>query len=420
MAARTTALPSTGRAERFLNKVPVVTATFWLIKILSTTIGETFADFLSVQVGLGTGLTGLAMLLVLAITLTAQLRARQYVPWLYWLTVVEVSIVGTQITDFFTDQLGVSLYLSTAVFAVLLALVFVVWWQQERTLAITAIDTPKRERFYWAAILVTFALGTAGGDLATEALSLGFRAGSAIFAGLILLVWVLSRVGVSSVVAFWIAYVLTRPLGASLGDLLTQEPSYGGVGLGAGPTSLLFLAVILVLVAREQVNVNRYGVAEKGAAPAVHPRRDYAWAAGGAFGVMLAALALTSAAASSSVATPAPAATVTSSTGMSGIEADATSPLGDLRPFVAIVNDLKVKLKAGDFPGVTARAKDLEVAWDSAEAAIKPASPDDWHALDGATDQLLTAVRATSPSVAAIDSAITAYRDTVGVIDHKQ
>ncbi len=420
MAASTTALPSAGSTERFLNKVPVVTATFWLIKILSTTIGETFADFLAVQVGLGTAVTDLAMLLVLAVTLTAQLRARQYVPWLYWLTVVEVSIVGTQITDLFTDQLGVSLYLSTAVFAVLLALVFVVWWQQEHTLAITAIDTPKRERFYWAAILVTFALGTAGGDLANEALSLGFRTGSLVFAGLILLVWVLNRFGMNGVTAFWIAYVLTRPLGASLGDLLTQDPSYGGVGLGAGLTSLVFLAVIVVLVAREQLNVNRHGVLAKGEASAVPPRRDYAWAAGGALGVVLASVALTSFTADSSVATPVPGVVVTSSSGADTIETDATSPLGDLRPFVAIVNDMRAKLKAGDFATVTSRAKDLEVAWDSKEAAIKPASPGNWHDLDGAIDELLTAVRATSPSVAGIDTAITGFRDTVAAIDHKQ
>ncbi len=161
-----TTTTSTSRASGlapFLNKVPTITATFWLIKILSTTIGETFADYLAVQVGLGTAVTDGAMATVLAVTLVAQLRSRRYTPWLYWLTVVLVSIVGTQITDFFTDQLGVSLYVSTAVFAVVLAAVFTVWWAQERTLAITAIDTPRRERFYWGAILVTFALGTAVG-----------------------------------------------------------------------------------------------------------------------------------------------------------------------------------------------------------------------------------------------------------------
>ena len=271
MATDSSTTPRHPDASALLNKVPVVTATFWVIKILSTTIGETFADFLAVQVGLGATVTGLAMLALLAVTLVAQLRARRLVPWLYWLTVVEVSIVGTQLTDLFTDQLGVSLYVSTGVFAAILAAVFLVWWQQERTLAITAIDTPKRERFYWGAILTPFALGTAGGDLATEALSLGFRTGVLLFGGLILAVWAGRRLGLGSVTAFWIAYVLTRPLGASLGDLLTQDPAYGGVGLGAGLTSLVFLVVIVALVAREQYNVNRHGIRVKGEAATISP-----------------------------------------------------------------------------------------------------------------------------------------------------
>jgi uncharacterized membrane-anchored protein len=265
-----------------LNKVPAITATFWLIKILSTTIGETFADYLAVQVGLGTALTDGAMMTLLAVALVAQLRARRLVPGRYWLTGVLVSIVGTPITAFFADILGVSLYVSAAVFSVVLAVVFTVWWRQERTLAITAIDTPRRERYYWGAILTTFALGTAGGDLATEALSLGFRNGALIFGGLILAVWCARRLGLNAVLAFWVAYVLTRPLGASLGDLLTQGRDFGGLGLGASLTSLVFLAVIVALVAREQVNASRHGVRVEGGAPAVRPHRDYAWAAAGA------------------------------------------------------------------------------------------------------------------------------------------
>lgn len=409
-------------ARQFLNKVPVVTATFWLIKILSTTIGETFADFLAVQVGLGTAVTDVAMFAVLCVTLVAQLRTRRLVPWLYWLTVVEVSIVGTQITDLFTDQLGVSLYVSTAVFAVLLGAVFAIWWGQERTLAITAVDTPKRERFYWAAILVTFALGTAGGDLATEALSLGFRSGVLIFGGLILAVWALSKAGVNSVLTFWVAYVLTRPLGASLGDLLTQDPAYGGVGLGAGLTSVLFLAVIVVLVFREQVNVNRHGIRAKGEAPAVHPHRDYTWAVGGAL-VVAGAAALLGTTLNPS-ATDAQAATVpalpASSGQATGIEADATSPLGDLRPFGVIVDDIATRAAAGDLQGTTARAKDLEVAWDSAEAAIKPASPSDWHTMDAAIDETLTTVRATSPSAPAISAAAAKLQAVVAALDQKK
>jgi uncharacterized membrane-anchored protein len=267
------------RTHTWLNKVPAITATFWVIKVLSTTIGETFADYLSVNVGLGPAVTDAVMIAVLAGALVVQLRTRRYTPWIYWLCVVLVSIVVTQITDFFTDTLGVSLYLSTAVFAVILAVVFVLWYRQERTLAITSIDTPRREGFYWGAILTTFALGTAAGDLATEALSLGFRNGVLIFGGLILLTWLASKAGAGAVLTFWIAYVLTRPLGASLGDLLTQSKDFGGLNLGASRTSLLFFAVILVLVAREQMLANRHGVAAKGYGPLGGRPRDYAWAA---------------------------------------------------------------------------------------------------------------------------------------------
>ena len=175
---RVDTLPFRAVTPERMMKVPIITATFWTIKILSTTVGETFADYLAVNVGLGPMVTTGMMLVLLAAALVLQFRSRAYTPWIYWTTVVLVSIVGTQITDFFTDTLGVSLYVSTAVFTVILAVVFTVWWRQERTLAITAIDTPRRERYYWGAILTTFALGTAGGDLATEALSLGFRNGA--------------------------------------------------------------------------------------------------------------------------------------------------------------------------------------------------------------------------------------------------
>jgi uncharacterized membrane-anchored protein len=407
-------------AAQLLNKVPAITATFWLIKILSTTIGETFADYLSVQVGLGTLVTDGAMVTLLLIALAAQLRSRRLVPWLYWLTVILVSIVGTQITDFFTDILGVSLYASTAVFAVILAVVFTVWWRHERTLAITAIDTPRRERYYWGAILTTFALGTAGGDLATEALSLGFRNGALIFGGLILAVWAARRTGLNAVLAFWIAYVLTRPLGASLGDLLTQAREFGGLGLGASLTSLIFLAVIVVLVAREQVNVNRHGIRVKGETPAVSPRHDYVWAAAGAVAIVTAATAFAPTAAPAAAA-PTPA----SSTGGGGahinpLEADATSPIGDLRPFAVIVDDVTAKTKQGNLSAATTRIKDLEVAWDDGEAAMKPASPDDWHTMDAAIDGALTAVRATPPSQSASADALHALQSTIAALEKKQ
>ncbi|RDK02926.1 hypothetical protein [Paraburkholderia lacunae] len=230
------------------NKVPEATLVFWAIKIMATTVGETGADYLAVHVGLGTALTGGMMLALLLAALTAQLRKRKYVPWIYWLTVVLVSVVGTQITDALTDGLGVSLYASTIAFSLALAVVFALWYRSERTLSIHTIVTTRRELFYWATILFTFALGTAAGDLATEALGLGFMIGVVAFGALIAVVGIGYYVGGNPVLTFWIAYILTRPLGASFGDLLSQSRAYGGLGLGTINTSVLFLSAIVVLV----------------------------------------------------------------------------------------------------------------------------------------------------------------------------
>jgi uncharacterized membrane-anchored protein len=239
----------------WLNKVPEVTLSFWIIKIMSTTVGETCADYLAVDAGLGQGVTSIGMALLLGLALFAQFRSRAYTPWIYWLSVVLVSIVGTQITDVLTDQLGISLYLSTAVFAGLLAVNFAVWYAVERNLSIRQIVTPRRELFYWATVFCTFALGTAAGDMATEALGLGFTLGALIFAALIAVTLVAWRLGGNAVLTFWIAYILTRPFGAALGDLLTQAKTYGGLGLGATWTSAIFLCVILLLVTVAQLNV---------------------------------------------------------------------------------------------------------------------------------------------------------------------
>jgi uncharacterized membrane-anchored protein len=250
-------MPSTISFPDWRNKVPKVALSFWIIKIMSTTVGETGADYLTVNAGLGKAVTGGAMAALLALALFQQLRARRCVPWIYWLTVVLVSVVGTQITDALTDSLGVSLYLSTTVFAVLLAAIFAVWYWRERTLSIQQIYKGRREWFYWTAILCTFALGTAAGDLATEALGLGFQWGVVAFAALITLTLLAFSFGVNSVLTFWIAYILTRPLGASLGDLLSQSPKYDGLGLGAMHTSILFLSIITILVVLAQRNANQ-------------------------------------------------------------------------------------------------------------------------------------------------------------------
>jgi uncharacterized membrane-anchored protein len=243
---------SVGRAvdsnAPLLNKVPAVTLSFWVIKVLSTTVGETGADYLAVHVGLGAALTTGLMSALLLAALLFQVSRSRYVPWTYWLTVVLLSVVGTQITDILTDTLDVSLYASTAAFSILLAAWFWVWHRAEGTLSINAIDTRSRELFYWGAILVTFALGTAAGDLATEALGLGFRIGVMAFGALIAVIAIAWRAGMNAVLAFWFAYILTRPFGASLGDFLAQAREYGGLGLGTVVTSAVFLAVIATLV----------------------------------------------------------------------------------------------------------------------------------------------------------------------------
>lgn len=252
-------MQSTISPPGWLNKVPEVTLSFWIIKIMSTTVGETGADYLAVNAGLGKAATSGMMGVLLAMALFMQLRARCYVPWLYWLTVVLVSVVGTQITDALTDGLGVSLYLSTTVFALALATIFALWHWFERTLSIRTIISPRREWFYWAAILCTFALGTAAGDLATEALGLGFQWGVVAFGVLIALTMLAFYLGANSVLSFWIAYILTRPLGASLGDLLSQSREYGGLGLGAMLASMIFLAIIIGLVTVAQHHANQPG-----------------------------------------------------------------------------------------------------------------------------------------------------------------
>jgi uncharacterized membrane-anchored protein len=232
-----------------LNKVPEVTIYFWIIKVLCTTVGETFADFLSGNVGLGEKGTALIMAGVLAVVLAVQFQRRKYVPAIYWLAVVLVSIVGTLITDNLTDNYGVTTSVTTPIFAAALAVTFAVWYGFERTLSIHTIFTTRREAFYWLAILFTFALGTAGGDLLSEKMSLGYWVAAAIFAGAIAVIAV-GHFGfrVNAVLAFWLAYILTRPLGASIGDGLSQTDNQG-LGLGTTVTSLIFLAVIAALVA---------------------------------------------------------------------------------------------------------------------------------------------------------------------------
>jgi uncharacterized membrane-anchored protein len=238
------------RLRRMLNKVPEVTLYFWVIKVLCTTVGETASDYLSDNVGLGLTKTTFITAGLLLVTLFFQFRERRYVAGLYWTGIVLISVVGTQTTDNLSDNHGVSLVTTTVVFSAVLALVFAVWFASEGTLSIHTIYTTRREAFYWLAVLFTFALGTAAGDLTAERLSVGYAWSLVIFAGVIALVAGLHyRLNMNAVLSFWIAYILTRPLGASTGDLLSQPRSSGGLGLGTTVTSFAFLAAILIVVA---------------------------------------------------------------------------------------------------------------------------------------------------------------------------
>jgi uncharacterized membrane-anchored protein len=241
-----------GSAKQYKNwlvKVPEVTAYFWIIKVLATTVGETFADYLNVTLGFGLNGTTLVTIVALIIALIFQFKSTKYVPSLYWLVVVLISIAGTLFTDNLTDNLNVSLITSSVIFSIILAMVFFIWHKTEASLAIHSIYTPRRESFYWSAILFTFALGTATGDLFAERLGLGYGVSLIIFATVILIIalaW--SRNILNPVFAFWAIYVITRPLGASIGDLLSQSKEDGGIGLGTTMTSAIFLAIILGLV----------------------------------------------------------------------------------------------------------------------------------------------------------------------------
>ena len=241
--------PDTRLPVTLLNKVPEVTLYFWIIKILCTTVGETAADYMNETLGFGLDNTSIVMTAALAVVLVFQFRARRYVPGIYWLSVVLISIVGTLLSDKLADDMGVPLETTTILFAVLLAVTFAAWYATERTLSIHTILTRRRETFYWLTVLFTFALGTSAGDLFDEKLGVGYWPTVGIVATLIALI-TLAHVGLrlDAVFAFWAAYVLTRPLGASIGDGMSQPAKDGGFGLGTTGTSFIFLGIILALV----------------------------------------------------------------------------------------------------------------------------------------------------------------------------
>ncbi|MFO1201982.1 MAG: hypothetical protein U1E58_05030 [Tabrizicola sp.] len=250
------------QTARTLNRVPEVTLDFWLIKLMAVTMGETAADYLAVNLGLGLTATSVLMTGVLVVALVLQFVQRRYVPWSYWLAVVMISIVGTLVTDNLVDNFGVPLIVTTVVFTVALAVTFLVWFRVEGTLSIHEVTNFRREAFYWLAILFTFALGTAAGDLVAEKFGLGYLATGILF-GMIIAALALGYflLGLDAILGFWLAYIFTRPLGASFGDLLSQPPEYGGMGFGTIITSALFLAVIAGIVTVMTLRGGRQDVA---------------------------------------------------------------------------------------------------------------------------------------------------------------
>ncbi|AZS35749.1 hypothetical protein CVS47_00346 [Microbacterium lemovicicum] len=391
-----------------LSKVPEITVWFWIIKILCTTVGESFADWINMTLGVGLDLTALLFTGILIAVLGWQVALRRYVPFVYWLTVVVVSVTGTLYTDILTDDLGIPLALSTAVFAVILATVFAIWWRSQRTLSIHSITTTPRELFYWLAILVTFALGTATGDWILELT--GWSPGVSVLlpAALIIAVTVGWKLGANPVLAFWLAYILTRPLGANLGDWLGFPPEQGGVGLGVALTSIIFLAAILAVVI--YLTATRADTIEKtpsyATAPST-PRRQRATLS--FYGVVAVAsiglLAWASAQPHSTAAASeeGPATSVTLAAGQSAI---ALFPRDKVSRYQTIATDTLALLAADDQANATAHITDLETAWDEDQTALQPLDNTGWTYLDGKIDTVLTELRAPTPDITAEKNAL--------------
>lgn len=242
-------MPKTS-TRKILVKVPEITLLFWVLKLLTTGMGEAMSDFLgqnSVPLAAAVGIFGL----ILALRL--QLRQTEYKAPYYWFCVMMIAVFGTMAADGIHDGAGIGYQLTTPLFAAITAGIFVWWYRSEGTLSIHTIDTRRRERFYWAAVLATFALGTAAGDLTALALNLGFWPSVLIFAGIIAIPavsWL--QFNMNPVLAFWFAYVVTRPLGASFADGFSK-PTNGGLALGDGTISAIALVIFVALVAYAQI-----------------------------------------------------------------------------------------------------------------------------------------------------------------------
>ena len=384
--------------KKFINKVPEVTFFFWVIKVLCTTVGETFADFLNVNLNFGLTGTSVAMGILLVIALFFQFRAKKYVPFIYWVTVVFISVFGTLVTDNLTDRMGVPLETSTIIFSIFLLLTFAFWYAKEKTLSIHSIFTQRREFFYWLTILFTFALGTASGDLMAESLGLGYLVTGIIVAVVITFVAVARQLKLNPVLSFWIIYIMTRPLGASIGDLLSQPTKYGGLGLGATLTSALFLLGILALVlyftfSKRDVITNPVieetgDKEEKGLIwQTVITVALFIIVGGSAYFWRYNAL-------QKEIEQP------VFNTAPDSVKKQniPLSPLGDLSSFTKIAVDTRDLVAANNLDGAKKRVADLEYEWDNAQSRLKPMNGAKWTEIDDAIDKVLRQLRAVNPN----------------------
>ncbi|MFH9980163.1 hypothetical protein ACH4ND_13085 [Streptomyces sp. NPDC017179] len=395
MTTTTEARTRSGRL--MLNKVPEVTIWFWVIKVLCTTVGESFADWINTQLGVGLMNTAWIFTAVLVVVLALQLWLKRYVPFPYWLTVVVVSVTGTLYTDILTDQLNVPLWISSAVFSVLLAVVFGVWWLRERTLSIHSVTTFSRESFYWLTVLVTFALGTATGDWTLELT--GWSPGVSVLLplGLIAAITALWRFGANPVLSFWLAYILTRPLGANIGDWLASpkvaqspgEPT--GLALGTFTTSLIFLGLILATVVH--LTVTRSDVTETyEAAHAVRvagdPRKERVALAG--FGLLaVATAALLVWAHGQPHVGPAPETDTTSAVQLPPGQAVKNFPPAKVGALRTLASTSLKDARSGDAAGAHAAAQSLRDLWDADQASLEPLDETGWTSVDARMDKVL-------------------------------
>jgi uncharacterized membrane-anchored protein len=347
-----------------LSKVPEITVWFWIIKVLCTTVGESFADWINMTLGVGLVPTAVIFTVVLAAALGWQLSLNAYKPVVYWLVVVVLGM----------------------------------WFAREHTLSIHSITTLPRESFYWLAILVTFALGTAVGDWTLEITGWGPGVSVLLPVGLIIAIAVGWKLGANAVLSFWLAYILTRPLGANLGDWLGFPTDQQGLGLGVAITSVIFLTAILATVV--YLTVTRADVIEKLDAPGVVNRTREKVMFGYLAVITVAAGALLTWANAQPHAAPpgaeGPAVIVPIAAG----QASAHFPATDVTNFRTITQGMLTKVQTGDQAGATSGAKQLETAWDDAQPKLEAMDGTTWTAIDGRIDAVLTSIRDGNPDPA--------------------